>query len=178
MALNFFILQCTPLEKTSDSSEVLYAKIGCFEREREHYTSTKLWIHVYTDEDCTKAYDDGQSKGRRVKKGYVIGDTYFNAKVSFRPSFYSCTSCQPSSIASSFSKEESHWYDHDDWFDDYVPADDVYYKIQQYVNNQVKYYKNDDDDFYTNNDDNRRRLATPENHPEVRYIFCFDEFRM
>lgn len=39
--------------------------------------------------------------------------------------------------------------------------DDVYYKVQQYVNNEVKYYKQDDDDFYTNNDDGRRRLAIP-----------------
>lgn len=152
-------LQCIALEQTTGSEQMLYAKIGCLERET--YTSTKLWIHVYTDEECSQAYDDGQTKNQRLRKGYEIDGYYFNAGVSFHPSFFSCASCKPSSIADGFSMQATSWSDGtDDWIDDYVPMDDMYYKVQQYVNNEVKYSKNDDDDFYTNNDDNQRKLAT------------------
>ena len=157
---------------------MLYAKIGCLERET--YTSTKLWIHVYTDEQCSQAYDDGQTKNQRSRKGYHIDGYYFNAKVSFHPSFFACATCKPTSIADSFTLDATSWSD-DDWIDDYVPMDDVYYKVQQYVNNEVKYSNDDDDEFYTNNDDdNRRKLATPvrefttaEGERTVRIIFCY-----
>jgi len=164
-------LNCVLLQQTAYSDQKLYAKIGCLERET--YTSTKLRIHVYTDKQCSEAYDDGQTDDQRAKKGYAIDGYYFNSKVSFRPSFYSCASCKPNKIASGFSKQGTFWYDDDaaangqkmykyfdDWLDDYFLQDDAYFVVQQYTGNEQKYYKEDDDDFYTQDDD-RRRLNAP-----------------
>jgi len=160
-------LNCVLLQQTAYSEQKLYAKIGCLERET--YTSTKLRIHVYTDKQCSVDFDDGQTENQRTRKGYEIDGYYFNAQVSFRPSFYSCSSCQPEYIADGFSKQGTFWYDDDvaanggqmykyfdDWLDDYFLQDDAYFVVQQYVGNEVKYYKYDDDDFYTQDDDGRR----------------------
>lgn len=157
-------LNCVLLQQTAYSDTKLYAKIGCLERET--YTSTKLRIHVYTDKQCSVAYDDGQSNS----KGYDINGYYFSSKVSFRPPFYSCMTCKPSEISSSFSKRKTFWYDDDgayngyqiykyfdDWLDDYFLQDDAYFKVQQYTNNERIYNKDDDDDFYTLDDDRRTR---------------------
>jgi len=160
-------LNCVLLQQTAYSEQKLYAKIGCLERET--YTSTKLRIHVYTDKQCSEDFDDGQSDAQRNRRGYEIDGYYFNAKVSFRPSFYSCESCQPQQIAEGFSKQGTFWYDDDaaangqqmykyfdDWLDDYFLNDDAYFVVQQYVNNEIQEYKEDDDDFYTADDDGRR----------------------
>eukprot|EP00557_Chaetoceros_sp_GSL56_P002657 CAMPEP_0176497604 /NCGR_PEP_ID=MMETSP0200_2-20121128/11817_1 /TAXON_ID=947934 /ORGANISM="Chaetoceros sp., Strain GSL56" /LENGTH=539 /DNA_ID=CAMNT_0017895637 /DNA_START=130 /DNA_END=1750 /DNA_ORIENTATION=- len=153
-------LNCVMLQQTAYSDTKLYAKIGCLERET--YTSTKLKLHVYTDKQCSVPYDDGNSNS----KGYDINGYYFNSKVSFRPPFYSCASCKPSEISSSFSKRKTFWYDDDaaqkgyqiykyfdDWLDDYFKQDDAYFTVQKYVNNERIYTKEDDDSFYTVADD-------------------------
>jgi hypothetical protein len=165
-------LNCVLLQQTAYSDEKLYAKIGC--QERDTYTSTKLKIHVYTDNQCSEAYDDGQSSNTRTRKGYNINGYYFSSKVSFRPPFYSCMTCKPSEISSSFSKRKTFWYDDDaaangyeiykyfdDWLDDYFLNDDAYFTVQKYTNNERVYNKNDDDDFYTVDDDDRRALVEP-----------------
>jgi len=165
-------LNCVLLQQTAYSEQKLYAKIGCLERET--YTSTKLRIHVYTDKQCSVDYDDGQSESQRARRGYSIDGYYFNAKVSFRPSFYSCESCQPQQIADGFSKQGTFWYDDDvaanggqmykyfdDWLDDYFLQDDAYFVVQQYTGNEIQSYKADDDDFYTQDDDGGRKLNEP-----------------
>lgn len=166
-------LNCVLLQQTAYSDQKLYAKIGCLERET--YTSTKLKIHVYTDKQCSEEYDDGDSN----KKGYNINGYYFNSKVSFRPPFYTCNTCKPKSISSSFTKKGTYWYDDDaaangqqmykyfdDWLDDYFKQDDAYFNVQQYTNNVRYYEKEDDDDFYTVDDDGRR-LAIEDKAAEV-----------
>ena len=157
-------LNCVLLQQTAYADTKLYAKIGCLERDT--YTSTKLKIHVYTDNQCSEAYDDGQSENKRTKKGYEINGYYFSSKTSFRPPFYSCMSCKPTEIADTFSKRKTFWYDDDaaangyqiykyfdDWLDDYFKQDDAYFKVAQYTNNERVNNKDDDDDFYTNKDD-------------------------
>ena len=162
-------LNCVLLQQTAYSDQKLYAKIGCLERET--YTSTKLKIHVYTDKQCSEEYDDGDNNN----KGYSINGYYFNSKVSFRPPFYSCSTCKPKSISSDFSKKGTYWYDDDaaangqkmykyfdDWLDDYFRQDDAYFNVQQYTNNNRYYEKEDDDDFYTIDDDGRRLVEQEE----------------
>jgi hypothetical protein len=130
---------------------------------------------VYTDKQCSEEYDDGDSN----KKGYNINGYYFNSKVSFRPPFYTCNTCKPKSISSSFTKKGTYWYDDDaaangqqmykyfdDWLDDYFKQDDAYFNVQQYTNNVRYYEKEDDDDFYTVDDDGRR-LAIEDKAAEV-----------
>lgn len=161
-------LNCVLLQQTAYSDTKLYAKIGCLERDT--YTSTKLSVHVYSDKQCSQPYDDGQSEDKRSKSGYSINGYNFSSKVSFRPPFYSCLTCKPSEISSSFSKRGTYWYDDDaasngqqiykyfdDWVDDYFLQDDAYFTVQKYTNNQIYYAKEDDDDFYTADDDDGRR---------------------
>ena len=83
--------------------------------ERETFTSTKLQLHLYTDNACSVHYDDGRSKKQHVKNGYDVNGLYFGTKVSFRPPFYTCQTCQPSWVSDSFRKSSSYWYD-----DDYI----------------------------------------------------------
>lgn len=159
-------LNCVLLQQTAYTDTKLYAKIGCLERDT--YTSTKLAVHVYTDKQCSEPYDDGQSGETRASRGYNINGYRFSPKVSFRPPFYSCLSCKPSEIASSFSRKKTFWYDDDaaasgqqiqkffdDWLDDYFLNDDKYFEVQKYVGNEKVYSKEDDDDFYTIDDDRR-----------------------
>ena len=170
-------LNCVMLQQTAYSDTKLYATIGC--QERDTFTSTKLSIQVYTDNQCSIAYDDGTTESKRSKKGYEINGYYFNSKVSFRPPFYTCLTCKPSDKSSTFSKRKTFWYDDDaasngysiykyfdDWVDDYFKQDDAYFMVQQYVNNERTQEKADDDDFYAaNNDDtddywdNNRKLG-------------------
>lgn len=163
-------LNCVLLQQTAYSDTKLYAKIGCLERDT--YTSTKLSVHVYTDKQCSQPYDDGQSSDKRSSNGYNINGYYFSSKVSFRPPFYSCLTCKPSEISSSFSKRGTYWYDDDaaangqqiykyfdDWLDDYFLQDDAYFVVQKYTNNQVTNQKVDDDDFYTVDDDRRNLMG-------------------
>jgi len=162
-------LNCVMLQQTAYNDEKLYAKIGCLERET--YTSTKLRIHVYTDKQCSTAYDDGQTDETRSKKGWYINGSYFNPRVSFRPPFYTCSTCKPTDISSSFTKQGTYWYDDDraanggqiwkyfdDWIDDYFLQDDAYFVVQEYVGNERLYDDFQDDDFYTVDDDDRRNL--------------------
>jgi len=157
-------LNCVLLQQTAYADTKLYAKIGCLERDT--YTSTKLKIHVFTDNQCSEVYDDGQSENSRKSKGYDISGYYFSSKTSFRPPFYSCISCKPSAVSDTFSKRKTFWYDDDaaangyqiykyfdDWLDDYFSQDDAYFKISQYTNNERVNNKVDDDDFYTVQDD-------------------------
>lgn len=105
--------QCVLLQETAYSSQQLYAKIGCMERET--FTSTKLALHLYTDEQCSRPYDDGESSRRHSSNGYEINGYTFSTHVSFRPPFYTCATCQPDEISETFNKRSGSWYD-----DDYI----------------------------------------------------------
>ena len=125
------------LQETEYSDQKLYAKIGCMERET--YTSTKLQLHVYTDQQCSQTYDDGQTDKRHVTKGYEINGYYFSTKVSFRPSFYTCDSCTPKQISGTFNKKNGNWYD-----DDYISQ----HGKKQGQNNDDAAAGNNGDDYY------------------------------
>lgn len=129
------------LQETADSGQPLYAKIGCMERET--FTSTKLQLHLYTDAACSVHYDDGQSKKSHVKNGYDVNGLYFGTKVSFRPPFYTCQTCQPDGVSDSFRKSSSYWYD-----DDYITE---YGKRRQYDDDGAN--RGDDDTYYQYGDD-------------------------
>ena len=105
--------QCVMLQETAYADNKLYAKIGCMDRQT--FTSTKLQLHVYTDDQCSVPYDDGYTSKRHFNKGYEINGYIFSTRVSFRPPFYSCEECTPSEIADTFNKKNTNWYD-----DDYI----------------------------------------------------------
>lgn len=107
-------LQCVPLQVNGNSMS-LYAKIGCMERET--FTSTKLQLHVYTDQQCSQKYEDGQSPRKHATRGYELGNHRVASKVSFKPEFYSCLTCEPEQISKTFNKLNSNWYD-----DDYISS--------------------------------------------------------
>lgn len=100
--------QCNPFQV---SGVYLYAKVGCMERET--FTSTKLQLHVYTDQQCSQQYKDGQSARFHATRGYEIAGRRFSSKVSFKPDFYSCLTCSPDQISQTFNKVNSNWYDDD-----------------------------------------------------------------
>lgn len=108
-----FSIQCVMLQETAYADTKLYAKIGCMDRQT--FTSTKLQLHLYTDDQCSVKYSDGYSSKRHYNKGYEINGYTFSSKVSFRPPFYSCQECVPSSISDTFNKKNTNWYD-----DDYI----------------------------------------------------------
>ena len=168
-----YMIQCAVLQQSTQSSQVLYAKIGCMEKET--YTFTRLRLHLYTDKYCTEEFNDGMTDSLRGIKGYNINGSYFNPHVGFRPPFYSCTTCKPNDISYYFTKDGSYWLDDDaaakgqisymyfdDWIDDYELMDDGYKKVNNNVNNERKYEKDDDDDFYTVDDDRRILLSEDE----------------
>lgn len=97
------------LQETIHSDVPLYAKIGCVDRET--FTSTKLQLHVYTDNQCSQPFDDGQTSRRHATKGYDINGYIFPTRVSFRPPFYTCDSCSPEEISDTFNKANGNWYD-------------------------------------------------------------------
>jgi hypothetical protein len=98
--------------------------------ERETFTSTRLQLRVYTDSQCSQAYDDGQTARKHATRGYLIGDSLFETKVSFRPPFYSCLTCIPDDISGTFNKLSSNWYD-----DDYISAHGQKAAAEDYANN-------------------------------------------
>ena len=123
--------------------------------EREAFTTTKLRLHLYSDEDCTALYDDNRSDSIRGIKGYNLNGTYFNPFVSFSPPFYTCSTCKPQFISQYFTKDYTYWIDDDaaqngkvsyqyfdDWVDDFQTLDD---DTWQAVSFAKKYHKNDDD---------------------------------
>ena len=152
------------IEQTQDSSEPLYAKIGC--KTSETYASTKLSLKVYTDAQCSEPYDDGRSTERHQNRGYVINGKRFSSKVSFRPPFYGCQSCAPKAISDTFNKRHGTWYD-----DDYISLNNNARGEDDYVEG---YYQDDyaddyqddytDDGYLSANDDiygNRKLVDEP-----------------
>jgi hypothetical protein len=148
--------------------------------ERETFTSTKLQLRVYTDEQCSQPYDDGETARKHAVKGYAVDGNIIATKVSFRPPFYSCLTCTPSSVSGTFNKKNGNWYD-DDYISEYNQkatdddgggddggnqddhVDDQYFsnnddvsgdddgKYYYYNSNNYKQYNNGDD--YYGNDD-------------------------
>jgi hypothetical protein len=98
--------------------------------ERETFTSTKLQLHLYTDQHCSQQYQDGESARRHAKRGYDLGGYRISSKVSFKPEFYSCLTCSPEEISQTFNKVNSNWYDDD--------------SISTYGKNSNSYSANDD----------------------------------
>lgn len=83
--------------------------------ERETFTSTKLALHLYTDQTCSTPYNDGFSSRRHSAKGYDLKGNLISSHVSFRPPFYACETCKPEEISETFNKRAGTWYD-----DDYI----------------------------------------------------------
>jgi hypothetical protein len=81
--------------------------------ERETFTSTKLQLHLYTDQQCSQHYQDGQSARQHANRGYDIGGYNVPSKVTFKPDFYSCLTCSPDEISGTFNKMNENWYDDD-----------------------------------------------------------------
>jgi len=145
-------LNCVLLQETAYAEIKLYAKIGC--TQRETFTSTKLQLHVYTDNLCSIPFDDGQSDKRHSSKGYEINGYLFSTRVSFRPPFYSCLNCVPEEVSETFNKKSGNWYD-----DDYIAQygrkqndDDQGNQGDDYLNDDTYLYSNDD----VNRDDDAR----------------------
>ena len=168
------------LQETMYNDVRLYAKIGCMDRET--FTSTKLQLHVYTDNQCSQPYDDGQTSRRHATKGFDINGYIFQTRVSFRPPFYTCDSCSPAEISETYNKANGNWYDdyyisqkgnnnkgdddNDDGNDAYqranddVPRDDDYaypnqdYNYNAFVDDDGNAANNaNGDDRYNHNDD-------------------------
>eukprot|EP00535_Pseudo-nitzschia_heimii_P009847 CAMPEP_0197173700 /NCGR_PEP_ID=MMETSP1423-20130617/527_1 /TAXON_ID=476441 /ORGANISM="Pseudo-nitzschia heimii, Strain UNC1101" /LENGTH=658 /DNA_ID=CAMNT_0042622549 /DNA_START=260 /DNA_END=2236 /DNA_ORIENTATION=- len=133
-------------EDEQNQQAILYAKAGCLTKGT--YSSNAFQLHVYTDDKCTEAYDDGQTEQQHASRGYSINlDEYyasqlddddsikytdypvnsleFSTKVSFRPSFYSCQSCKPAKISDSFNKFSGNYYD-DKFISQYGMTEAVY----------------------------------------------------
>lgn len=161
-------IQCVLLQETEYSDTKLYAKIGCMERET--FTSTKLQLHVYTDEQCSVPYEDGESGRYHSSKGYEINGYYFSTRVSFRPPFYSCQGCTPEAVSGTFNKRNGNWYDDDyisqhgkkqgqddddgeggDGNDDDDLYGDDYFNDDQYMNANDDVGRNDDGNNNNNN---------------------------
>ncbi|KAL3942626.1 MAG: hypothetical protein SGARI_000208 [Bacillariaceae sp.] len=159
------------LQDETETSIPLYAKAGCMERET--FTSTKLQLHVYTDSQCSVPYDDGRTARSHANRGYLLenarGEEFmFSTKVSFRPPFYTCQSCNVEEISDTFNKQAGTWYD-----DDYISQNGQKQQMNedgdegnddangndnddQANNNQDDYYQDDghvDDTYMSANDD-------------------------
>ena len=177
------------MSESANAGMALYAKVGCMERET--FTSTKLQLHLYTDAQCSQLYNDGLTGSQHARKGFKVGDIMVSAKVSFRPPFYSCLSCQPSEVSDTFNKKNSNWYD-----DDYIAEnakeknnndkeddnqndayDDGYFEANDdvYRDDDAKYNYNYNGDDNQNNygDDNYggRYLAASEEDLRVRATY-------
>lgn len=140
-------LNCNPLQGV-DGVSGLYAKIGC--KERETFTSTKLQLILYTDQQCSVPYDDGQTARKHASKGYDLNGELVSSKVSFNPEFYSCLSCSPEQIAYTFNKRNSNWYD-DDYISEHGNKNGNNGNNQDDAVDDLYYAKSDDDN--VNNDD-------------------------
>jgi hypothetical protein len=141
-------LNCIALKQSTYAGMKLYGKIGCMERET--FTSTKLELHIYMDAQCSIPYDDYQTPRERARKGYKIGEIYIPTKISFKPPFYSCLTCQPDEISYTFNKKNGNWYD-DDSINQYSKNNNANDKQQQ----QDDRYQDDyfDDKYLAANDD-------------------------
>jgi len=156
--------------------------------ERNTFTSTKLQLHVYTDNQCSQTYDDGQTARQHATRGYKIDDATLITKVSFRPPFYSCLTCSPEEISATFNKMSGTWYDDDyisengykqgqgenekDDNEDAAQADDYYH--DDYFDD--KYMAANDDINYNNDDDGRRLVSKFSASPrdlKVRSLFHY-----
>ena len=163
-------LNCIMLQEETETSIPLYAKVGCMERET--FTSTKLQLHVYTDNQCSVPFDDGRSARSHANRGYLLENArgknfMFSTKVSFRPPFYTCQSCTVEDISDTFNKQAGTWYD-DDYIsqngqkqqnnekEDDAAANDDANMDDQANNNLDDYYQDDghvDDTYMSANDD-------------------------
>lgn len=122
--------------------------------ERETFTSTKLQLILYTDQQCSNVYDDGRTAREHARRGYELNGQTVSSAVSFKPDFYKCLSCSSDSIDATFNKLNSNWYD-----DDYISengnknknVDDGYQYDDQNAVDDLYYAKSDDDNL--NNDD-------------------------
>ena len=160
-------LSCTQVEVTDDDGNlvnVLYARIGCMERET--FTSTKLQLHYYTDDQCSEPYEDGLTDQQHARKGYFVrpdnkyaqnynndnmDDIYVvDTSVSFQVPFYKCQACA-ATVSGTFNKRNHNWYD-----DDYISQ----HGQKQYNNGDDAYQNERDDDNYNNN--NRHLVTMPE----------------
>lgn len=106
--------------------------------ERETFTSTKLALHLYTDQTCSTPYDDGYPSRRHSTKGYDVRGNLVSSQVSFRPPFYSCHTCSPDVIADTFNKRAGTWYD-----DEYISEHGA--KRDREENNQAEDVNDEDD---------------------------------
>ena len=165
--------------------------------DRETFTSTKLQLHVYTDNQCSQPYDDGQTSRKHATKGFDINGYIFQTHVSFRPAFYTCDSCSPEEISDTFNKANGNWYDdyyisqngksnnnngNDDGYgndayqraNDDVPRDDDY----QYPNQDYNYNAFVDDAYYNTNDDanNNNNYNNNGGNADDRYNFNDDYY--
>jgi len=140
-------LNCNPMQGSDGVFSGLYAKVGCMERET--FTSTKLELILYTDQQCSVPYDDGQTAKKHASRGYEVNGELVSSKVSFTPSFYSCLSCSPDQVSQTFNKLNSNWYD-----DDYISEHGNNNKKDDGGNDDA--YGDDavDDLYYTKSDDN------------------------
>lgn len=141
-------LNCVMLKETANAEYPLYAKIGC--QHRDTYTSTKLQLLLYIDNQCSQPYSQDEAYN---SDGYDLSNGYFlSSKVSFRPPFYSCQGCVPEEISESFTQRYSAWYD-----DDYISEQGQKREYDDDANGQeeVEDDGNDDanDDANANNDD-------------------------
>lgn len=134
--------------------------------ERETFTSTKLALHLYTDNTCSTPYDDGFTTRRHSAKGYEINGVTFSSSVSFRPPFYTCQTCKPNEISETFNKRAVSWYD-----DDYIREngaaqsgndDDEDEDEQQNKNKNEDDYYHDDAYLAANDDVNYNNRALEE----------------
>mmetsp|Transcript_18514 Transcript_18514/g.45865 ORF Transcript_18514/g.45865 Transcript_18514/m.45865 type:complete len:685 (+) Transcript_18514:242-2296(+) len=156
---------------------ILYAKLGCMYKETQ--TSTAFQLHIYTDDQCTEPYDDGQTDQQHAKKGYNINlDEYyaanlddddgavkytdypvntlaFSTKVSFRPSFYKCQTCKPSQISNTFNKFAGTFYD-DDFIGKYGMTRAAYNDYLAEVEAQKQAEKCDNCQYFSYNTDDAR----------------------
>ena len=167
-------LTCVQLDETMNSNNPLYAKIGC--QEKETLVSTRLQLYVYTDDQCSVPYTDERSDGSYSINGFSVSN-----KVSYRPPFYTCNTCTPSSISESFTKESQKWYDDDEINagGQNQEADDQYDDDDQYNNgyNADDDNKNIDDfwssqgninyNYFNGDDDGRRTAVVDETQSEV-----------
>jgi hypothetical protein len=185
-------LNCILLQETAYADTMLYAKIGCMERET--FTSTKLALHVYTDAQCSVPYEDGETSRRHAAKGYTINGYTFGTRVSFQPPFYSCETCAPEEISDTFNKKSGTWYDDDyissygtkqknneeedgdeDAADDYYQddyTDDAYLAANDDINNDDGAYGGDD--YYAGDDGRRNLVVAAPGQLEVRHDAYLD----
>jgi hypothetical protein len=157
-------LNCVALQ-VDGMGNTLYAKVGCMNKET--FTSTRLQLHLYTDQQCSQKFDDGQTSRQHATKGYLVNGNRIATKMTFNPEFLSCQTCSPDAIAETFNKLNSNWYD-DDFIsryggkeakndtevqDDANKVDDLYYKAQD-----DNYQAADD---ATDDDQGNRRMLSP-----------------